>query len=327
MMNLSTKYMGIELKNPIIVSSCSLTHSVEGVKRCADAGAGAVVLKSLFEEQIMADVESLVEGSEPSFHPEEYDYIRSIGVSSNADEYLKIIEEARQITDIPVIASLNCITNKKWTEFAKHIEAAGANALELNIALMPKDFDEDPIKIEAHICQIVSAVKQLVNIPIAVKLGPYFTSMPRIAKNVRKAGASALVLFNRFYQTDLDIHSMNYLSKNKYSSPAEISNSLRWISILYQRVGCSLVGNTGIHDGEAVVKQLLVGSRAVEICSTLYINGLGQIKIMLDYLKQWMVLHGYEFVDDFRGKMSQKYSEEPEYFERQQYIRALVGID
>jgi dihydroorotate dehydrogenase (fumarate) len=212
-------------------------------------------------------------------------------------------------------------------EFAKYIEAAGADAIELNIALMPHDFDEDPARIEKHVCDIVSSVKNQVNIPLAVKLGPYFTSMPRIAKNVRKSGASALVLFNRFYQTDIDIHRMDYLSRNKYSSPAEMSNTLRWISILYQRIGCSLVGNTGIHDGEALIKQLLVGARAVEICSTLYINGLGQIQVMLDYLNRWMLEHEYTHIDDFNGKMSQKYASEPEYFERQQYIRALVGID
>jgi dihydroorotate dehydrogenase (fumarate) len=160
-----------------------------------------------------------------------------------------------------------------------------------------------------------------------VKLGPYFTSMPRIAKNVRKAGASALVLFNRFYQTDIDINTMGYLSKNKFSSPAEMSNTLRWISILYQNIGCSLVGNTGIHDGEGLIKQILVGARAVEVCSTLYINGLGQINLMLEQLRAWMLDRGYETLDDFRGKMSQKYAKEPEYFERQQYIRALVGID
>jgi dihydroorotate dehydrogenase (fumarate) len=327
MMNLATKYMGLNLPNPVIVSSCSLTHSAEGVRRCAEAGAGAVVLKSLFEEQIAADVRNLVDDSTPSFHPEEYDYITSMGLSSNADEYLKMIEDAKEAVEIPVIASLNCISDRKWTEFAKYIEAVGADALELNIALMPKEYDEDPDKIEQKICSIVSTVKHNVNIPLAVKLGPYFTSMPRIAKNVRKAGASALVLFNRFYQTDIDINTMGYLSKNKFSSPAEMSNTLRWISILYQNIGCSLVGNTGIHDGEGLIKQILVGARAVEVCSTLYINGLGQINLMLDQLRAWMLDRGYETLDDFRGKMSQKYAKEPEYFERQQYIRALVGID
>ncbi len=327
MVNLATKYMGLNLKNPIIVSSSRLASSVETVKRLAHAGAGAVVLKSLFEEQIMADVHKLMDDSSSQFHPEELDYIRGMGLTTNADEYLKVIEGSKEAVDIPVIASLNCVSGDRWTEFAKYIEAVGADALELNIAVMPREFDEDPDKIEKHIYDIVSAIKSNITIPLAVKLGPYFTSMPKVAKNVRKAGASALVLFNRFYQTDIDINSMELLSKNKFSSPAEMSNSLRWIALLYQRVGCSLVANTGIHDGEAMIKQLLVGARAVEICSTLYINGLGQIKVMLDDLEKWMSARHYETIDDFRGKMSQKYSDQPEYFERQQYIRALVGID
>ncbi len=327
MVNLATKYMGLNLKNPIIISSSRLASSVETVKRLAHAGAGAVVLKSLFEEQITADVHKLMDDSSSQFHPEELDYIRGMGLTTNADEYLKVIEESKEAVDIPVIASLNCVSSDRWTEFAKYIEAVGADALELNIAVMPREFDEDPDKIEKHIYNIVSAIKSNISIPLAVKLGPYFTSMPKVAKNVRKAGASALVLFNRFYQTDIDINTMELLSKNKFSSPAEMSNSLRWIALLYQRVGCSLVANTGIHDGEAVIKQLLVGARAVEICSTLYINGLGQIKVILDDLEKWMAAHHYETIDDFRGKMSQKYSDQPEYFERQQYIRALVGID
>ncbi len=327
MVNLATKYMGLNLKNPIIISSSRLASSVETVKRLAHAGAGAVVLKSLFEEQIMADVNKLMDDSTSNFHPEELDYIRGMGLTTNADEYLKVIEGAKEAVDIPVIASLNCVSSDRWTEFAKYIEAVGADALELNIAVMPREFDEDPDKIEQHIYNIVAAIKSNISIPIAVKLGPYFTSMPKVAKNVRKAGASALVLFNRFYQTDIDINTMELLSKNKFSSPAEMSNSLRWIALLYQKVGCSLVANTGIHDGEAVIKQLLVGARAVEICSTLYINGLGQIKVILDELTNWMRDRHYEKIDDFRGIMSQKYSDQPEYFERQQYIRALVGID
>lgn len=327
MVNLATKYMGLNLKNPIIVSSSSLTHSAEGVKRCADAGAAAVVLKSLFEEQINADVKVLADSAIPSFHTEEWDYIQRMGLDMNADEYLKIIEQSKEKVDIPVIASLNCISSDRWTEFAKYIEAVGADALELNIAVMPRQFDEDPEKIENHICSIVSKVKESVNIPIAVKLGPYFTSMPRMAKKVRKAGASALVLFNRFYQTDIDIQNLTHESKNKYSTPAEMSNTLRWISLLYQQIGCSLVGNTGIHDGEAVIKQILVGARAVEICSTLFVNGMGQLKIMLDEVEKWMLAKGYETPDDFRGRMSFKNSKEPAYFERQQYIRALVGLD
>ena len=327
MINLSANYMGISLKNPIIISSCSLSHSAEGVKRLADAGAGAVVLKSMFEEQILADVNKLELESSAVTHPEEIDYLRQMGMSQKSDEYLKVIEKSKEAVDIPVIASVNCVSDSSWTDYAKYIEAVGADGLELNIALMPKDPKEDPNDIEKKIFRIIEVVKHNINIPVAVKIGPYFTSMTRVAEGIRKSGASALVLFNRFYQPDIDIDTYEFQSKNRYSSPSEMSHSLRWIAILFEKFGGSLAGNTGIHDGEAVVKQLLAGASAVEICSTLYINGLGQIELMLSFLEKWMRKNGYRDIDEFRGKISQKNALQPEYFERQQYIRALVGID
>jgi dihydroorotate dehydrogenase (fumarate) len=327
MINLSAKYMGINLKNPIIISSCSLAHSAEGVKRLSDAGAGAVVLKSLFEEQILADVKKLEMEASTVGHTEEIDYLRQMGMSQKSDEYLKIIEKSKEAVDIPIIASVNCVSDKAWTDYAKYIEAVGADALELNIALMPVDPKEDPKDIENKIFRIIEVVKHNINIPVAVKIGPYFTSMTRVAEGIRKSGASALVLFNRFYQPDIDINNFNFQSKNRYSSPSEMSHSLRWIALLYEKFGGSLVGNTGIHDGEAVVKQILAGADAVEICSTLYINGLGTIENMLTYLEKWMRKSGYKNLEDFRGIISQKNALQPEYFERQQYIRALVGVD
>lgn len=327
MINLSVNYMGISLKNPIIISSSSLSHSAEGVKRLADAGAGAVVLKSMFEEQILADVNKLELESSAMAHPEEIDYLRQMGMSQKSDEYLKIIEKSKEAVDIPVIASVNCVSDSSWTDYAKYIEAVGADGLELNIALMPKDPKEDPNAVEKKIFRIIEVVKHNINIPVAVKIGPYFTSMTRVAEGIRKSGASALVLFNRFYQPDIDIDTFEFQSKNRYSSPSEMSHSLRWIAILFEKFGGSLAGNTGIHDGEAVVKQLLAGASAVELCSTLYINGLGQIEIMLSFLENWMRKNGYRDIDEFRGKISQKNALQPEYFERQQYIRALVGID
>lgn len=327
MINLSANYMGISLKNPIVISSCSLSHSAEGVKRLADAGAGAVVLKSMFEEQILADVNKLELESSAMAHPEEIDYLRQMGMSQKSDEYLKIIEKSKEAVDIPVIASVNCVSDSSWTDYSKYIEAVGADGLELNIALMPKDPKENPNDVEKKIFRIIEVVKHNINIPVAVKIGPYFTSMTRVAEGIRKSGASALVLFNRFYQPDIDIDTYEFQSKNRYSSPSEMSHSLRWIAILFEKFGGSLAGNTGIHDGEAMVKQLLAGASVVEICSTLYINGLGQIELMLSFLEKWMSKNGYRDIDEFRGKISQKNALQPEYFERQQYIRALVGID
>lgn len=327
MINLSTTYMGLTLKNPVVASSCSLSHSPEGVKRLADAGVGAVVLKSLFEEQILFDVKELEMKSSAVSHPEELDYLRQMGMSHKSDEYLKIIEKSKEAVDIPVFASINCVSGTSWIDYAKYIEAVGADGLELNIAVMPGKFDEDADKIEKHILGIVETVKKNINLPIAVKIGPYFTSLPKIVKNLRKSGASAAVLFNRFYQPDIDINNFEYQSKNRYSTPAEMSNSLRWMALLYKNVGCNLVANTGIHDGEGVIKQILAGATAVQICSTLYINGLGQVDKILKDLENWMRKNEYKTLDDFRGLISQKNSLQADYFERQQYIRAIVGID
>ncbi|MBS0000173.1 MAG: dihydroorotate dehydrogenase-like protein [Cyclobacteriaceae bacterium] len=327
MINLSANYMGLILKNPIVISSCSLSHSADGVKRLADAGAGAVVLKSLFEEQILSDTRKLELSAESVGHTEEIDYLRQMGMTQRSDEYLEMIEKAKEAVEIPIIASINCISDAAWTDYAKYIEAMGADGLELNIALMPKKFDENPQDIEERMYRIIEIVKHNINIPVAVKLGPYFTSIPRVATKVRKSGASALVLFNRFYQPDIDIQTFEFQSKNRYSSPAEMSNTLRWIAILYKKINCTLVANSGIHDGEAVVKQILAGASAVQICSTLYINGLSQIENMLFYLQEWMRRNEYASLDEFRGLISQKNAMQPEYFERQQYIRALVGVE
>lgn len=327
MINLSTKYMGMNLRNPIIVSSCSLSHSAEGVKRLADAGAGAVVLKSLFEEQILSDTNKLEVAAQSVAHTEELDYLRQMGMNHKSDEYLEMIEKAKEAVDIPVIASINCISDSAWTDYAKYIEAVGADGLELNIALMPNKLEEKPEDIEKKIFKIVDVVKHNINIPVAVKLGPYFTSIPRVVSGVRKSGASGLVLFNRFYQPDIDINTFEFQSKNRYSSPGEMSTTLRWIAILYKKIKCDLIANTGIHDGEGVIKNLLAGASAIQLCSTLYINGLSQIENILFDLEEWMRRNEYKTLDDFRGIISQKNALQPGYYERQQYIRALVGVD
>jgi dihydroorotate dehydrogenase (fumarate) len=327
MINMSVNYMGLILKNPVIASSCGLSSNIEGVKRLSDAGVGAIVLKSLFEEQILTDYQYLGNPTLLNGHATELDYIREIPMTLRLDEYLRMIEKSKEEVPVPIIASVNCISASKWTEYTKYIEAVGADGIELNISITPDKLDEEPSIIEKHVCDIVSMVKHNVNIPLAIKLGPYYTSIPRITKKVRENGASALVLFNRFYHPDFDINSLEYKSKNRYSSRDEMYHTLRWMSILYRKTDCTLVANSGIHDGEDLVKQLLAGASAVQVASTLYINGLGQVKSMLQFLQKWMISHEYRNIDEFRGIIHQKNSNQPDYFQRQQYIRALVGID
>ena len=240
MPDLSVSYMGLKLKNPVIVGSSSLTGSLPKLKRCEEAGAGAVVLKSLFEEQIEAQTVQMEKQAGPPAHPEAADYMRQVGLRLNQDEYLKLVKEAKASLSIPVIASLNCVSPSWWVNYASRLAKAGADALELNIALLASDFERSAADIEAAYLKILGEVRSRVKLPIAVKLGPHFTSLPQMSLALRRAGASALVLFNRFYQLDFDIERLALTPGYHLSSPDEIHLPLRWIAILSTHVGCDL---------------------------------------------------------------------------------------
>jgi dihydroorotate dehydrogenase (fumarate) len=325
--DLSTKYMGLSLSNPLMVASCSLVSKIEGVQRCADAGVGAIVLKSLFEEQIQAETEDLEQHSWMSGHTEAFEYISKMGMALGPREYLKLIKTAKSKVSVPIIASLNCISPKWWTGYAKQIAAAGADGLELNISVMPSDPGRTGEDVEGLYFKILEGVRTEIDIPIAVKIGSHFSSIARIADALCRRGASALVLFNRFYQLDIDIDELKLTPGYRFSSPEEISVPLRWIALLSGRLKCDLAASTGVHDGAGVIKQLLAGAAVVQICSTLYVNGLEQVGRMLGQLEDWGKRHGFESLDQMRGKMSQMESDRPELYERLQYIKALVGID
>jgi dihydroorotate dehydrogenase (fumarate) len=324
-MDLSTKYMGMKLGTPIIAGSSTLTGSVDAVRRCADAGAGAVVLKSIFEEQIEAQLDRLVKESEPlDWHPEARDYITAYGRENEAREYLKLISEAKQAVSIPVIASLHCVTGGAWTRFAKQVEEAGADALELNIFVMPADPRRDGREHEKLHFDIARGVKSTISIPLALKVGAFFSGLMRTMMELGRI-VDGLVLFNRFLQLDFDIEKLEVVSGDSTSTPAELATPLRWISILSDRVGCDLAATTGVHDGKGVIKQLLAGARAVQVCSSLYLNGLGRLEEMHGELRGWMGRHGYSTLDAFRGKMSQGKSENPGAYERVQFMRRSVS--
>jgi len=327
MIDLSTSYMGIRLRNPLIVASCSLTNSLESVQRCADVGVGAVVLKSLFEEQIEADTKEIERHVWLAGHTEAYDYVRRIGIETGTQDYLTLLEKSKKAVSVPIIASLNCITPVWWTDYAKKMEAAGADAIELNIALLPSDPRHNSEEIESLYYSIIEGVKESVKIPIAVKIGPYFTSMASVAQELCDKGAAALVLFNRFYQLDINIDKLNLVPGYRFSTPEEINSSLRWISLLSGRIKCDLAATTGVHDAGGVIKQLLAGAAAVQLCSTLYIHGIGHVANMLSNIEAWMKKQHFESVSQFCGKLSQQESDRPELYERIQYIKALVGIE
>lgn len=327
MTSLSTEYMGLRMANPLIVASCSLVSTAEGVRRCADAGAGAVVLKSLFEEQIEAETQDLQRHLWFSGHSEAFEYVKKMGMALGPREYLKLVEEAKSAVAIPVIASLNCISPKWWANYARQIASAGADGLELNISLMPSEPSMSSQEIERLYLRILEEIKRRVDLPIAVKMGPYITSMAHLADELSRRGASALVLFNRFYRLDIDTDKLELAPGYRYSSPDEMSVPLRWIALLAGRVNCDLAASTGVHDGAGVVKQLLAGATATQVCSTLYLNGLEQIGRILEQLEAWMTTHGFGSLHEIRGKLSQMQSAYPVLYERLQYIKALVGIE
>lgn len=327
MSDLSVVYMGRKLDNPLVVSSCGLVKNIEGVRRCAAAGAGAVVLKSLFEEQLQADSAALDEYAWLGAHSEALDYVRNTGMELGPQEYLELIRAAKNEVGIPIFASLNCVSPRWWNEYAQRIQAAGADGIELNMALLPSDPRHGAQKIEEIYLRIMSEVKRHVSIPVAVKLGPYFTALAHTARELVFRGAAAMVLFNRFYTVDIDIDTLEIEAAPSFSTPADAHLPLRWISLLSGRLECDLAASSGVHHAPQAIRMLLAGATVVQLCSTLYRHGVEHISVIHDEIRRWMERHGFETLADFRGILSQMASDHPERYERMQYIKALVGIE
>ncbi len=325
-MNLSTNYMGMELQSPIIIGASRITNEINNIKKCESYGAGAVVLKSLFEEQIIAEIdESLKDDSMYFWYPQAAEFVKSISKEHGIKEYLKLIEEAKSAVSIPVIASINCVGGGEWVTFAKKIEEAGADALELNIYIVPFDEKANCKTVSDTYKSIVEGVKKATSLPVAVKIGHNLTNITKMEKTLTKAGADALVLFNRPYTPDIDIENITVVSDNYYSTPAEISQSLRWISILSENTNTDLSASTGIHDHTGVIKQLLAGATTTQICSALYKHGLKQIGKTVKGLETWMKKKNYESIDDFRGKIHEQ-KKNTAAFERIQFIEKTTGV-
>ncbi len=323
-MDLSTTYMGLKLKNPIIVSSSRLTSSIKNIKACADKGAGAIVLKSLFEEQLLVDSDKLMDQDQKYFwFPEAVEFINTHSKDQGIAEYLQLIKDAKEQTSIPIFASINCITPDEWPKFAGELEKAGIDGLELNIAIMPFDGNTSSQEIEDTYIAIVSEVKKYVKVPIAVKIGPYFTNAINIVKRLEQAGADAVVLFNRFYSPDIDIENEKVVRDNILSGSEEITQSLRWVSLLSNKVECDIAGNTGIHDAAGVVKHLLAGAAATQICSAFYKNGIDYIETILTGLEDWLQKKNYSSVSQIQGKLG-KDEKSAAIFERVNFMRKTL---
>jgi len=325
MRNLETSYMGLKLKNPIIVSSSGLTNSVEKIKLLEEKNAGAVVLKSLFEEQINFEAGDLLRYND---FPGAEDYILTYSKNNSVEEYLKLIREAKRAVSIPIIASINCVSAADWSQFAKRVEEAGADAIELNIYLFPNKKDISAEELENKYYAIVRKVKSLIKIPLAVKIGSNFTNLPAFVEQLAANGASAVVLFNRFYEPDIDIQEMKITSSEVFSNPTNIRNSLRWVGLISESVnGIQISASTGVHSGEAAIKQLLAGATTVQICSVIYKNGTSEINKILNDLTDWMTQKNFKTIKDFRGKMSSKSIANPSVYERAQFMKYFSNVE
>jgi dihydroorotate dehydrogenase (fumarate) len=327
-MDLSTKYLGLELKNPVIVGSSGLTDSVKKIADLEKFGAGAVVLKSIFEEEISMEYEKVLAEEAPSRYKDDYlDYFDYKIKEQNIKNYIKLIADAKKAVSIPIIASINCTSSHEWTYFAQKIEEAGADALELNIFIMPSTLDKSIEDIDHVYLEIINNVKNIVKIPIAIKISYYFSNLGRAVKVLSKTGIQGIVLFNRFYSPDIDLDKMEITSTNVFSTPQELSTSLRWIGILANRVKCDLAASTGVHDGKAVVKQLLAGADAVQMVSALYQKGPEFLKEVIKEIEDWMAEKGFESIADFKGKLSQEQYVEPALYERVQFMKYFSDRD
>jgi len=297
MVDLKTMYMGLELKNPIIIGSSGLTSNLDSIKQMSKAGSSAVVLKSLFEEQIMMEVNQSMGDYNPFHgHTEMYDYQKYFEKQHILEEYLQLIKDAKKAVDIPIIASINCMSSAEWTKFAKDIERAGADALELNVT-------------------------SEISIPISIKISHYFDNLANTLQRFSQTKIKGMVLFNRFYNTDIDIEKEELVGGNFYSTSDDMSNTLRWIGIMNGLVECDLCATTGIHNGKDAIKFLLAGASAVQMVSSIYINSADIIETSLREVKDWMEKHNYKSIDEFRGKLSKTSEMNTALYERVQFMK------
>lgn len=327
MANLKTQYLGLQLKNPFIVSSCGLTGSLGGIKACAEHGAAAIVLKSLFEEQI--DVETGLQADAAASlaqQPDAAEYLTELGKSHGPDKYLALIRAAKEMVDIPIIASVNCISDRWWTDFTRQLATSGADALELNIGRIPTMAAEDAAMIEQEACEIVRTIKHQLQIPVTVKIGPHYTSLPALVDGLIAAGADGIVLFNRFFQIDIDTETQSFITGKMISSPAELALPLRWTALLASRIKVPISLSTGVHSADDAIKAILAGASVVQIASVLYEKKVPYLETMLAETNAWLDQHGAASLDAIRGNLSAKSPEAQAALGRTQYIKALTGI-
>ena len=325
MPNLEVNYLGLKLKNPVIAASSGLTASIDRIRDLAQAGAGAIVLKSLFEEQINYEAGTLMQDQD---YPEAEDYIKNYTKAYSVDNYLELIAEAKRNVDIPVIASINCISASDWTGFSRQIEEAGADALELNMFFLPVDKQKPSADYENTYYELASRINELVSIPVSVKLGYHFTNILGVIDRLYIRGVKGVVLFNRFYEPDIDIEKLSLVSSGIFSSASDLCRVLRWVALVNDKVGrIDISASTGVHSWEGVVKQLLAGAKTVQVCSLLYRKGTDEIGGLIRGLEEWTKRKEYDDIEQFRGKMSYRSIPDPAAYERVQFMKYFSSVE
>jgi dihydroorotate dehydrogenase (fumarate) len=325
-MDLTTTYLGLRLKNPIVASASPLSYTLEGMEQLAESGAAAIVMFSLFEEQLKheaAELEHYLSFGTESFAEALTYFPKTEEYHRGPEEYLDLIRKAKKSLAIPIIASLNGISVGGWIDYARKIQEAGADAIELNVYYIPTDPLLSSEDVENRYMEVLHAVRRAVTLPVAVKLSPYFSSFASIAQRMDRAGADGLVLFNRFYQPDIDLDALEVRPSVTLSTTNAMRLPMRWIAILYGRVRASLGATSGIHTAEDAIKMLMVGADAVFLCSALLKHGPELIRSLLTDMEKWMLDHEYVSVTQMKGSMSQKAVADPAAFERANYMKAL----
>lgn len=321
MAELKTTYLGLELKSPIIIGSSELNHSVERIIKHADAGAGAIVLKSLFEEQIMMDIDAQRVNNMNNTYEDVEQQLGYYLKKHTVGNYLTLIKDAKAAVDIPIIASINCATDSEWIEFAKDVERAGADAIEINIFLLPSDVEMEGKDFESIYLNIAEKITNTVSIPVSFKIGSYFSALANFATKLSYTNVKGMVLFNKFYTPAIDIESETITSGSVFSSQGDNGMPLRWIGILNNKVKCDLAASTGVHDSKDIISNILVGANAVQMVTSILKNGDKHITKCLNELTDWMDKKGYKSIEDFRGKLSQKQMNSPMVLERVQFMK------
>ncbi len=344
MADLSTTYMGLKLKSPVIAGSSGLMNSIDNLKQLEAAGAGAVVLKSVFEEQILLETQSYMNSgdkdaqqwstafqgivdSQAHHYDEALQYITNFAKEHTLDQYLSFITEAKKTLGIPVIASIHCVSKYDWSYFARRIQNAGADALELNVYVLPSDFNRTGTENEQIYFDVVEEVRKQVTIPVSLKIGYYFSSLVNTVQKLSETGVAALVMFNRPYNPDIDINTLKLTSNYLLSNPEEYARTLRWVAILSGKLKCDIAASSGIHSFEPIVKQLLAGATVIQVASAIYKFGPDHIKGLVSGLDGWMDEHKFAHISDFRGMLSQQNIENPAAYERVQFMKLYSKIE